>query len=147
MNPPPPIDFSNAIRLSGREWLGIAIFAVVLVVAAPLLWKQFEGFPPEPDYRIPHDLSNDYWLFERVAELAAQQHDTLILGDSVVWGEYARRNETLSAYLNKEAGQERFANLGLDGAHPLALGGLIRHYAGGIVGRRVVVECNPLWLS
>src|SRR5262249_8526772 len=46
-----------------------------------------------------------------------------------------------------EAGKERFANLGLDGAHPLALGGLVRHYAGAIVGRNVVVECNPLWLS
>ena len=42
---------------------------------------------------------------------------------------------------------QRFANLGLGGAHPLALAGLIEHYAGGVHGKRVVVLCNTLWLS
>ena len=37
---------------------------------------------------MPHELSNDYWLFQRYADLAAAQSDMVILGDSVVWGEY-----------------------------------------------------------
>ena len=96
---------------------------------------------------MPHDLSNDYWLYERYAGLAAGQYDTLLLGDSVIWGEYVTRQETLSHYLNERAGRERYANLGLDGAHPLALEGLVGHYAGGIKGKNVVLQCNPLWMS
>ncbi len=139
--------FSNAICLSARQWLYIAVFAVLLVNVAPVVWKEFEEFTPDADYRIPHELSNDYWLYERYAELAARQFDTLVLGDSVVWGEYVKREETLSHYLNREASTERFANLGLDGAHPLALTGLVRHYAAGVRQRKVLLECNPLWLS
>src|SRR5262249_11682988 len=41
----------------------------------------------------------------------------------------------------------RFANLGLDGAHPLALAGLVQYYADGISGKNVMLQCNPLWMS
>ena len=43
--------------------------------------------------------------------------------------------------------QDRYANLGLDGAHPLALSGLVQHYASGIAGKNVILQCNSLWLS
>ena len=142
-----PIAFSNGIRLNGRQWLGVGLVAVLLLIFAPLLWSQFEVFPLEADYRMPHDLSNDYWLYERFAGLAAADYDTVLLGDSVVWGEYVTRQETLSHYLNELAGKQRFANLGLDGAHPLALSGLVEHYAASVRGKNVVLHCNPLWLS
>ncbi|HYV35062.1 MAG TPA: hypothetical protein VE988_05115, partial [Gemmataceae bacterium] len=61
--------------------------------------------------------------------------------------EYVAGKDTLSHYLNKLSGQERFANLGLDGARPLALEGLVRHYAGSVTGKTVVLHCNPLWMS
>jgi hypothetical protein len=141
------IAFSNGIRLTGRQWLAVALVAVLLVVFAPSLWKQVENFPLEPDQRMPHDLSNDYWLYERYAGLAAEQYPTLLLGDSVVWGEYVSGQETLSHYLNELVGKEQYANLGLDGAHPLALSGLIEHYAGKITRKNVVLQCNPLWMS
>jgi hypothetical protein len=141
------ITLSNGIRLTLRQWLGVGLFAVLLLAFASPLWKQVERFELEPDYRMPHELSNDYWLFERFAGLAAAQYDTVLLGDSVVWGEYTTRQGTLSHYLNQAAGQERFANLGLDGAHPLALSGLVEHYAGSITGKNVVLHCNPLWMS
>jgi hypothetical protein len=96
---------------------------------------------------MPHDLSNDYWLYERWTGLAAEHYDTLIIGDSVVWGEYVTRQQTLSHYLNELAGGEYCANLGLDGAHPLALSGLIEHYAGAVSGKNVLLQCNPLWMS
>jgi hypothetical protein len=151
-NGQPPADFSgtafsNAVRLTGREWIFVGSFAALLALFAPRLWKHVEPFAPGADYRMPHDVSNDYWLYERYAGLAASRYDTLLLGDSVVWGEYVLGEETLSHYLNERAGEERFANLGLDGTHPLALGGLVEHYAGGVKGKNVVLQCNPLWLS
>ena len=147
--PPAPNEtvFSNAVRLTGREWLIVAVFALPFVVFLPSLWKNVESFTLEPDYRMPHDLSSDYWLYERYTDLASQQYDTLLVGDSVVWGEYVRRGGTLSHYLNELTGQERYANLGLDGAHPLALSGLIEHDAKRISGKNVVLHCNPLWMS
>ncbi len=142
-----PTPLSNSIRLSGREWLFVGIFAALLTTLAPWLWTKVERFDLEPDYRMPHDLSNDYWLYARLSRLEAERYDTLLLGDSVVWGEYATRQETLAHYLNEQAGRERFGNLGLDGAHPLALSGLIEYYAGNLSGKTVLLQCNPLWLS
>src|SRR5437870_749856 len=105
-------EFSNSIRLTGREWVGVGFFALVLVGSAPALWKIVEPFDPPPDYRIPYNLSADYWLFERYAQKAAENHDTLLFGDSVVWGQYVTRQQTLSHYLNESSRAERFANLG-----------------------------------
>jgi hypothetical protein len=140
-------EFSNSIRLTGWEWLVVGLFAVLLVVGAPHLWKKAEPFTVEPDYRIPYDLGHDYWLYERYTGMAAERYDTLVIGDSVVWGEYVTPHKTLSHYLNELAGRERFANLGLDGAEPLALAGLVEHYAGGVRGKNVILHCNLLWLS
>jgi hypothetical protein len=144
---PEELAFSNGIRLNGRQWFGLGLLAVVLLALAPLLGRHTEKFALEPDYRIPHDLSNDYWLYECFAGLAANHYDTMLIGDSVIWGEYVTRQQTLSHYLNEEAGRESFANLGLDGAHPLALGGLIEFYAEQVSGKNVVLQCNPLWMS
>jgi hypothetical protein len=138
--------FSNSVRLSGWQWLWVGLFTALLF-AVPSLWKQLEPLELEPDYRIPHDLSNDYWLYERFACQAAEQYDTLLIGDSVIWGEYVTPQGTLSHYLNEIAGKERCANLGLDGAHPLALASLIEHYGRAISGKNVLLHCNPLWLS
>jgi hypothetical protein len=144
---PDPIAMSNAVRLTLGEWLFVLMFTAVMVMFAPLGWEKVETFAPEPDYREPHDLSNDYWLYRRWAALAAARHDTLLVGDSVVWGEYVTEEQTLSHYLNHLAAKERCGNLGLDGAHPLALAGLIEHYAGSVTGKNVILQCNPLWLS
>ena len=54
---------------------------------------------------------------------------------------------TLSHYLNDSAGQDRFANLGLDGTHPAALEGLLRYYAPRLRGRTVLLHFNPLWMT
>jgi hypothetical protein len=139
--------FSNGVRLTAREWLVVGIFTVLFVAFTPSLWERVEPYTLEPDQRMPHDLSNDYWLYERYAKQAAEQYDALVIGDSVVWGEYVNGHETLSHYLNELAGRERYANLGLDGAHPLALGGLIEHYAGRLVNKDLLLQCNPLWMS
>lgn len=56
-------------------------------------------------------------------------------------------DESLSHRLNELAGDDHFVNLGLDGAHPAALAGLVEHYGGAIQGCKVIVQCNPLWMS
>ena len=142
-----PIAFSNSIRLSAGQWLGIGLFAVMFALVVPTLWERVEPFSLEPDYRTPHELSNDYWLYARYARLAAEQYDAVIIGDSVVWGEYVTPEGTLSHYLNKDVGQARYANLGLGGAHQLALSGLVEHYARAIENKIVVLQCNPLWMA
>src|SRR6516162_5242304 len=68
--PPADVDvvsFSNSIRLTLREWLGVGAFTLLFVLFAPALWKHLQAFETGPDYRIPHDLSQDYWLYERWA--------------------------------------------------------------------------------
>lgn len=151
--PPPPAEYegpflvSNAMLLSGRQLLGLALFAASVVVLFPILWARMEPLDPEPDDRVPYELSQDYWLFERIADDAAAGHEVLLLGDSVIWGQYVRRDETLSHYLNEGQTRERFRNLGIDGMHPAALAGLIEHYAKGISKERVLLHFNPLWLS
>jgi len=140
-------DFSNMVRLSVREWAAVGLCALGFVLAAPKLWERYEAFQPGPDYRMPYDLSSDYWLYDRYTQVAAQTYEWLVVGDSVVWGQYVTREQTLTHYLNELAGRRRFANLGLDGAHPIALAGLIEHHASGIRNKPVLLQFNPLWLS
>jgi hypothetical protein len=56
-------------------------------------------------------------------------------------------DKTLSAALNARLSTSRFANGGLNGAHPLALSGLVRDDAASLQGQRVLVHCNLLWMS
>jgi hypothetical protein len=142
-----PFENSNGIRLSAREWVVVGVFTLTLVAGAPSLWQKVEQFDPGPDYRVPYELAADYWLYDRYSRLAAARYETLLVGDSVIWGQYVTRDQTLSHYLNALAGRERFANLGLDGAHPAALAGLLEYYGDGIRGKNIVLQCNPLWFS
>jgi hypothetical protein len=156
-NKPPPevrprsgIDLrfgSNAMRLSGRQWAVAGLVFLAYFVFTPSLWERAEKLDPPPDYRIPYDLSSDYWLFGRCARLAEARGEMPVLGDSVVWGQYVKRDATLSHYLGERAGAPRFANLGLDGAHPAALAGLLRYYGGDIAGGRVILHANLLWTA
>lgn len=145
--PKPDMIFVNAVRLTAREWL--LVFGVVLafVVLAPWAWKKVERFPTGPDYRQPYALSKDYWLYERrLQELPA--NSAVVLGDSVVWGEYVLPDGTLSHFLSAEAGQpDAFANIGVNGLFPLALEGLVAHYGHALRGRKVILHCNVLWMS
>lgn len=140
-------DFSNSMRLTGAEWLVVGLFTFAMVLFAPSLWSRVEKLEIEPDYRIPHDLSNDYWLYDGYARQAVAHYDTVLIGDSVIWGEYVKRQETLSHYLIEQSGEQRFANLGLDGVDPLALSGLVEHYAKSVSGKNVILFCNLLWMS
>ena len=138
---------SNCVRLSVRECLVIGITLSALFYFVPTLWERMEKFEPEPDYRLPYVLSSDYWLFDRYCRWATSKYETLVIGDSVVWGHFVSEHNTLSHYLNEVVGQDRFVNLGVDGIHPVALAGLLRYYGRDIKGANVLLHFNPLWMS
>jgi len=148
--PPPAASetrFVNAMRLSARLWLSVACLAALVLWATPQAWKKVEHFETGHDYRIPYSLSKDYWLYERRLQKLTPTN-IAVIGDSVIWGEYVRRDGTLSHFLNDQSGQgERFVNAGVNGLFPLALEGLIRNYGKPLHHRKVMVHCNVLWMS
>jgi hypothetical protein len=150
LTPPdtPDVPFgSNGVRLSLGLW-GVVIAVVTpLVWWLPRAWQHVEPFEPGRDYRIPYTLSHDYWLYGRAFDTAAMEGKTLIIGDSVVWGQYVAKEATLSHFLNERVHEDRFANLGLDGAHPAALLGLMRYYCRNSCVKRVILQLNPLWMT
>ncbi len=96
---------SNCVRLSLREWLIIGIVFSALLCFGPTLWERIEQFDAGPDYRLPYELSSDYWLQARYCRWACSpspsegrgsRYETLVIGDSVIWGHYVSRDNTLS---------------------------------------------------
>jgi len=138
---------SNCVRLSGCEWIVVGIFTFALFCFWPTLWEQIKRFEPEPDYRLPYRSSSDYWLYNRYCRWASSQYETLVIGDSVMWGHFVSKDNTLSHYLSKVADSEQFANLGVDGIHPVALAGLLKYYGRDISDKKVILHLNPLWMS
>jgi hypothetical protein len=138
---------SVEMPLSVRQWIWAAAVVLLVLTGLPVAGKRRETFRPDPDYRVPYEMSSDYWLFERYSRLAASESKTLVVGDSVVWGEYVPADETLSHYLAALAGEKKFANLGLDGMYPVAQAGLLEQYGEGISNSRVILHFNPLWMA
>ncbi|MHC4518873.1 MAG: hypothetical protein ACYTAS_09820 [Planctomycetota bacterium] len=138
---------SNAVRISGRQWLFVGAVMLALLAGASPGWKLIEGFEPGNDYRVPYTLGSDYWLYSRHCRHATDLERIPVIGDSVIWGHYVPPDQTLSHHLNQASKDTRFTNLGLDGTHPAALGGLTEDYAKGIAGRAVVLHFNPLWIT
>ena len=107
-----------------------------------------ERFETGPDYRLPYQLSKDYWLYGRRVSQVVNQDKVLLLGDSVIWGEYVAPDGTLSHFLNDQAGMtDRFVNLGLNGLFPLAQEGLIHYYGQSLRHEKILLQFNPLWLT
>jgi len=138
---------SNCIRLSIGQWIIVTVICLAASYLIPVLWGRIEKYSPGPDYRIPYEMSNDYWLYERGCRLACSRNETLVIGDSVIWGHYVSSDNTLSHYLNEIADDKQFANLGLDGIHPAAMEGLLRYYGKDISNKNVILHFNPLWMS
>ena len=81
----PPASDLTAVRLSARQWLCTLGLSLGFAWLLPVAWTGFESFKPVPHYRVPYELSNDYWLNERW--LGQLPPDAIpVVGDSVVWG-------------------------------------------------------------
>lgn len=144
-----PMSFGSAdLRLSGRQWVVVAAVMAAIVLLTPPLWARLERFETGADYRLPYPLSRDYWLYSRRLAAAAVRTNVLVMGDSVVWGEYVRADGSWPHWLNREAKTtDRFINAGVNGMFPLALEGLAAHHAPFPRGQKVLLHCNLLWLS
>lgn len=138
---------SNPLRLTLRQWLAAGLVLVAVLLGVPYLGERLEPFSPGPDYRLPYDFSQDYWHCSRWLSTAVERRAVLLIGDSVVWGEYVGAGKALSAELNRRLGAERFANLGVNGLHPGALLGLLRYHGEALRDRDVILVLNPLWMS
>ncbi len=136
---------SNEVRLSPRQWLVVLLILSLLFYLTPVLWERIEPLELEPDYRTPYRLGNDYWVYNRYCRRVCSQDQTLVVGDSVIWGHYVGKQQTLPHYLNELAGREQFANLGVDGTHPAAMLGLVKYYGRDISQKNVILHCNLLW--
>ncbi len=139
--------FVNAVRLRTGQWTAVAGVVFVVLAFVPPVWKKIERFSTGPDYRIPYALSKDYWLYERRLEQVTPSNVVLV-GDSVIWGEYVRPDGTWSHFLNEQSGRPgQFVNGGVNGLFPLAFEGLIRDYGTALHGGKVLLHCNLLWMS
>lgn len=138
---------SHALRLSGRQWVALAGVLAALALLLPATWDRVEPFDPCGDYRLPYEFSQDYWHCARWFRESARRDPVLVIGDSVVWGEYVGLGESLPGQLNRLTGGGRFANLGVNGLHPAAMLGILRYHGGAIRGRSVMVVLNTLWMS
>lgn len=146
--PPVPVFGVNEVRLGWRGWLAVVGLVLGVGWSVPRAWRSLERFETGRDYRLPYALSRDYWLYQGRLEQAADPQAVFVLGDSVVWGEYVAPDGTLSHFLDRELGvTNRFLNAGVNGLFPLALEGLVFHYGGPIGPRKVLLHCNPLWMS
>lgn len=138
----------NEVRLSVRQWLFSLVIVLSVLLLIPQFWERIERFDTGPDYRIPYELSKDHWLYGRRLRQVADPQKIVVLGDSVVWGEYVLPDGTLSHFLNREAGRtDRFVNGGVNGFFPLALEGLIRYHGQSLRGQKVILQCNVLWMT
>jgi len=144
----PPRPTPNALRLGAAQWSIVGAIVLLFAIVAPLAWERIERFAPGADYRLPYRLSEDYWLYDRFMRHVAGPGRIVLLGDSVVWGEYVLPNGTLSHFLNRATGgRERFVNGGVNGIFPLAMEGLVRYHARALRRARVIVPCNMLWMT
>ena len=120
----------------------------MVLLLTPWVWERLERFETGPDYRLPYQLSKDYWLYGRRVGQVVNKDKVLLLGDSVVWGEYVAPDGTLAHFLNEQAGAtNRFVNLGINGLFPLAQEGLINYYGRSLRHEKILVQFNLLWLT
>jgi hypothetical protein len=138
----------NELRLTARQWVVTLLIVLPVLLLTPWVWGRSQRFDTGPDYRLPYQLSNDYWLYSQRASQVIHQDKVLLLGDSMVWGEYVAADGTLPHFLNGQTGvSDRFVNLGLDGLFPLAQEGLIKYYGQSLQHEKILVHFNPLWLT
>jgi hypothetical protein len=134
-------------RLNARQLFFGCLLAIVTLAMLPPIWTAMEPFDPGSNYRTPFELSDDYWQYARLVKYAVDKDGILMIGDSVVWGEYTTPDDCLSSALNRMTGSTRFVNGGVNGLHPLAIEGMVHLNRRELHNTNVVLHCNLLWMS
>ena len=136
-----------ALHLGVRGWGLVGGLLLVLGGLLPEIWKALEPLDAGPDWRIPSESSEDYWLVNRWTNEVAHQQQVLLVGDSVVWGEFSKPDETLASYLTALSPEVTFANGGLKGLCPLAYSALLSDVISVRRQTGIVLHFNPIWLT
>lgn len=135
---------SNALFLRPKEWIATFILVTFILIGLPIISKNSNQIY-DSNYRIPYQLSNDYWSYTKLTSQLSERKIPII-GDSVIWGEYVDENSSLSHFLS-DLSDVNFTNAGMNGLYPLALEGLVKYYAKSIKKRKVILHLNLLWMS
>ncbi|OHB57725.1 MAG: hypothetical protein A2Y12_14125 [Planctomycetes bacterium GWF2_42_9] len=138
---------SHCMKLSWRGWLVSGVMLAGIMFVVPQMWSFGISREIVQSLRIPYELSTDYWYYQCFVKKNCQEFPNVIVGDSFIWGEYVDSNNTLSACLNKVSGKKDFANLGVNGLHPMAAYGLIKYHGSDISGKKIILFFNPLWIQ
>lgn len=153
---------ANTQRLSFRGWLVACAIIAALWIFVPGIVVPNLNLQEDPQFRVPYSLSEDYSLFRNYASQVRETPDSealdlVMLGDSVIWGEYVAKENSWPAELTQiwnasvnGSGNERAIriwNFGLNGAHPTALRGLIRLHGDWGRSTPMIIHFNPLWMT
>lgn len=143
------ISVSNGMILTVREWVATIVLVTTVTATVYYGWRSWEHFAPGPDHRETcwAELQSDYWAYMRWCKTARATNDILLLGDSVIWGQEVRNDETISHYLNVYLGKPMVANLGNDGLFMAGIRGIVKYYGDFLGDTNVIVEFNPLWMT
>lgn len=127
----------------------ISAFIILFITAAalPFLFPLTDTAAFTGNYRIPYSAGDDYFLYSRYSGYVSTVRGIPVIGDSVIWGHYTDRENTLSANLNSLNKNTHFINMGLDGIHPAAMNGLLKYYSSAFSNRKLIVGINLLWMS
>lgn len=140
---------SNAVFLGGWQWILALVISEIVISIVYFGWDSWERYEPGPDHRETcwAELQSDYWAYMRWMKKARETYNILLLGDSVVWGQEVDYDETISHYLNEYLGTTHVANMGNDGLFMAGINGIIRYYGDYLDNTKVILQCNPLWMS
>ncbi|MGH7967977.1 MAG: hypothetical protein ACREIC_04540 [Limisphaerales bacterium] len=53
----------NEVRLNAWQWFAALGIVAAFLFLTPRVWEKIERFKTGSDYRIPYQLSKDYWLY------------------------------------------------------------------------------------
>lgn len=130
------------------KYIMISFLMLLLTGAAiPYILPSTDNASFTGDYRIPYSMGEDYFLYKMYSKQIASGKTIPVIGDSVIWGHYTGKSETLIAQLNRLDTKTKFTNMGLDGIHPAAMNGLINLYSAKFKDRKIIVGVNLLWMS
>lgn len=135
--------------LTMKEWIFTIVLFAVISTTIYYGWNAWESFTPGPDHRETcwAEKQSDYWAYNRWIKYAREHYKVLLIGDSVIWGQEVRNNETISHYINEFYGQDIVANVGNDGLFMAGINGLVNHYGENLHNTNILLQLSPLWMS
>ena len=68
---------------------------LAVLAGAPGWWSRIEPLDTGLGFRMPYSRSEDYWLYQQRVSQAVSEQQVVVVGDSVIWGEYVEADDRL----------------------------------------------------